>query len=270
MVQKGTVKLEKKDQIAYMTFNRPEKGNALTYEDYETFRDMVLELDKDKAIRVLIITGAGDRFFSAGDDLGEYPGADDTNPWSGEKNIPKLITQIHAAVVGWRHFWEWDKITITALNGICSVAEMVYFSDFVIASENATIGQPEVGMGVMPGGGGTQMLPRLVGIRRAMEICLLSEYMSAEEAYRIGLVNKVVPLSELMPTAEALAQKVLAMPPASLNLCKKAILKAQDIPLDEGMLIERAYCNSLSQTEDFAARMKAFMAKKPTPPPIGR
>ena len=270
MAVKSAIVLEKKDSTAYITFNRPEKRNALTYVDYEDFRDTVLELEKDDNIRVVVLTGEGDRFFSAGDDLTEHPGADDINQWAAVENIPELITQTHPGPAGWTVFWEWDKVTICALNGGCFLPEIVYFSDFVIAAENATIAQTEVWAGLIPGGGGTQVLPRLVGVRRALEICLLSENMSAEEAYRVGLVNKVVPLSELKTATEELVQKVLSQPPLSIQFCKKAILKAPDLSLEDGLMLERVLCNSLSQTEDFAARMKAFVNKEPTPKPIGR
>lgn len=134
--------------------------------------------------------------------------------------------------------------------------------DFVIAADVATFAQGDVRNGLCPGGASTQMLPRLLGRRRAIEFLLMAEEISAEDAYRIGLVNKVVPLSQLMPEAEALAKKMIAHPFSSIKLVKQAVTKAQDLPLKEGLEIEQWYSSISIQSEAFQTFYQEFLARK--------
>jgi enoyl-CoA hydratase/carnithine racemase len=267
--------LEKRDQIAYITMNRPKKLNALRWEDYVLLDDLIHECEKDKDIRVVILTGKG-KAFCAGDDISSYPGTDDLESYTGDSGFRLLMenkflealtteyqipTQRHCQTI-----LNSGKIWIAAVNGVCWMPEVLYAMDFVIAADVASIAQGDVRNGICPGGSSTQLLPRLVGRRHAIEFLLRSEEISAEEAYRIGIVNKVVPLSQLMPEAEALARKMLKRPMEAIKLVKMAVNKGYDMPLKNGLELEYLYCAiTMSQSQtwlDFYRRFKAGEFKK--------
>jgi enoyl-CoA hydratase/carnithine racemase len=268
-----SVLLEKHDQIGYITFNRPEKLNALRWEDYILLDDLVNDCEIDNNIRVIILTGKG-RAFSSGDDIDEYPGSGKDSVIKGDPGVALMLEgkYLELKLSGYQiplqktclTLLNSGKVSIAAINGVCWAPEILYAMDFVIAADVATFAQGDVRNGLCPGGASTQILPRLLGRRRAIEFLLLSEEISAQEAYRIGLVNKVVPLSQLMLEAEALAKKMIARPFSSIKLTKTAITKAQDLPLIQGLEIEQWYSSISIQGEGFRAFYQKFKDRKKT------
>jgi len=263
--------LEKRNQIGYITFNRPEKLNAIRWEDYILLHDLVKDCDQDDDIRVIILTGKG-KAFSAGDDIAGYPGSGQESVIMGNPGIGLIVQgkYLEAQLSGYQDYLQKTclilmnsgKVSIAAVNGVCWAPEILYAMDFVIAADVATIAQGDVRNGICPGGGSTQILPRLLGRRRAIEFLLLSSELSAQEAYRIGIVNKVVPLDQLMPEAEALARHMMDRPLSSIKLVKQAVTKAQDLPLNEGLEIEGWYSGISLQGEAFQTFYQKFVARK--------
>jgi len=209
------------------------------------------EFDRDADVRVIILTG-NDRAFAAGADLSEMSQA-----------TPVGLT------LG-RRFELWDRIRriskpmIAAVNGYCLGGgnELAMNCDMIIASETATFGQPEINVGIMPGAGGTQRLTRVVGKYKAMEFILTGRSISAEEAFRVGLVNRVVPAESLMEEAKKVASEIASKPPISVRAAKEAILKATDTTLKVGLDFERKAFYMLFATEDGKEGMKAFVEKR--------
>lgn len=263
--------LEKRNNIAYLIFNRPEKLNAFRQKDYELFEDMVNDIEKDDVVRAVIITGAG-RAFTSGDDLDEmpphlYPYLFTENP--AEQDPVEYLLRwsqylpYHIIVKTIQTIMDSGKVYIAAVNGVCYQTELLYPLDFVIAADCATFGQGDVSrMGIVPAAGSTQTLPRVLGRRRAIEIMLSGDELTAQEAYRIGLVNKVVPLTELMATAEALANKISRYPQHAIKLTKMAITKAQDLPLKQGLEIEGYYSRISHTREHYRKFTQTFLAER--------
>jgi len=242
------------DAIGIVQLNRPKVLNALNFELMSELVSGLEELDRDEAVKVIILTG-GERSFAAGADLAEM---------SQAKPVDLLLG---------RRFELWDRIRkiskpiIAAVNGYCLGGgnELAMNCDIVVASETATFGQPEVNVGIIPGAGATQRLPRVVGKYKAMEMILTGKSISADEAYRIGLVNHVVPPESLMDEAKKIATDIASKPPISIRSAKEAILKAQDTTLEVGLEFERKTFYMLFATEDGKEGMKAFLEKrKPT------
>jgi enoyl-CoA hydratase len=209
------------------------------------------ELDGDQAVRVIILTG-NERAFAAGADLKEMSQA-------GPVDL----------ILG-RRFELWDRVRkiakpiIAAVSGYCLGGgnELAMSCDLIIASENATFGQPEVNVGIMPGAGGTQRLIRAVGKYKAMEMILTGKPITANEAYRVGLVNRVVPAESLLDETKKMANEIASKPPISIRAAKEAILKAQDTALEVGLDFERKSFYMLFATEDGKEGMKAFLEKR--------
>jgi enoyl-CoA hydratase len=209
------------------------------------------EFDKDEGIGVIILTGS-ERAFAAGADLGEM---------SQHTPVDLILS---------RRFELWDRIRrvskpiIAAVSGYCLGGgnELAMNCDIIIASETATFGQPEVNVGIMPGAGGTQRLTRIVGKYRAMEMILTGKSISAEEAHRIGLVNRIVPVERLMEEAKKVATEIASKPPISVRAAKEAVLRAQDTTLEVGLEFERKAFYMLFATEDAKEGMRAFIEKR--------
>ncbi|MGP8069086.1 MAG: enoyl-CoA hydratase-related protein [Candidatus Bathyarchaeia archaeon] len=246
--------VKKEGAIGIVQLNRPKVLNALNFEIMSELVSGLEELDRDAAVNVIILTG-GERAFAAGADLAEMS---QTTP------VDLLLG---------RRFELWDRIRkiskpiIAAVSGYCLGGgnELAMNCDIVIASESASFGQPEVNVGIIPGAGGTQRLPRVVGKYKAMEMILTGKSISADEAYRIGLVNHVVPPESLMEEAKKIATDIASKPPISIRSAKEAILKAQDTTLEVGLEFERKAFYMLFATEDGKEGMKAFLEKrKPT------
>ena len=263
--------LQKRDQIGYITFNRPEKLNAIRWEDYILLDDLVNDCERDDNVRVIILTGKG-RAFSAGDDIEGYPGSGEESVIKGDPGMAFIVEgkYLQAQLSGYQiplqktclTLLNSGKVSIAAVNGVCWAPEILYAMDFVIAADVATFAQGDVRNGLCPGGASTQMLPRLLGRRRAIEFLLMAEEISAEEANRIGLVNKVVQLTQLITEAEALSKKMIAHPLSSIKLVKQAVTKAQDLPLREGLELEQWYSSISIQSEAFQTFYQEFLARK--------
>jgi len=237
--------------IALIRLNRPKELNALNLELMGEVRDALKQLDQDDSVRVIIITG-NERAFAAGADIKQMAGRtavdmlkiDQFSTWDQIKKTKKPII---AAVSGF------------ALGG---GNELVMHCDMVIASETAMFGQPEIKIGVMPGAGGTQRLPRSVGKVNAMEMALTGKFINAERAYQLGLVNKVVPVELYLDEAVKMAQEIAQLSPIAVRLAKEAVLKAFETPLSEGLEFERKNFYLLFATEDQKEGMAAFVEKR--------
>src|SRR5690348_3437300 len=221
------LRYETRDRIAYITIDRPKVLNALNMATMSELRAAFAHAQEDSAVRVVILTGAGEKSFVAGADIGEL-----------QKNNPieaKQYTHRGQAVLDLIE--NLGKPVIACLNGFAlgGGCEIAMACTMRLASENAKLGQPEVKLGIIPGYGGTQRLPRLVGKGRALQIVLSGEMLSAQEAYRIGLVNEVVPLGELIPRAEALAAKIIANGPLACKYVIEAVNKGMEMSLQEGL-----------------------------------
>ena len=247
---------EKEKNIATITINRPDKRNALNRESREDLIQILEDVRSDKNIRVLILTGAGEKAFISGSDITEL------------KELSPLQMQEFMTTIGQQLYTDFENLDIpliAKINGFCLGAglELAMCCDLRIASVNAKLGQPELNLGILPGGGGTQRLPRLVGVGKAKELIYSGDLIDAKEAERIGLVNKVVPLDKLDETAKELAGKITSKSPITIKLAKKAINKGMQAPLDVGLGYEvGAQCLSFS-TEDHLEGLNAFLEKRP-------
>ncbi|MFW2365358.1 MAG: enoyl-CoA hydratase-related protein [Desulforhopalus sp.] len=247
---------EKEENIAVITFNRPEAMNALNNQTRAEFRQAIDEVAADDDIKVLILTGSG-KSFVAGSDIKEF---NKTTPYAAH-NIARLGEMVEKL----------EKPVIAAVNGFClgGGCEIAMGCDIIIASEKAKFGQTEINIGIIPGGGGTQRLQRLIGVCRAKELIYTGEIIRADEADRIGLVNRVVPMDELMPSAKELAGKIAMKSSAALKLAKTAINRGMQTNLESGLKYEyELYSLSLS-LEDKAEGVSAFLEKR-APKFVGR
>lgn len=241
--------------IVLLTLNRPEKLNALNLALIRALSDTLAELDTDPTVHVVILTGAGDKAFVAGADIEAMstmtPAAAkafaDLGHATGER-----MERAHFPVIG--------AINGFALGGGC---ELALACDFIYASERAKFGQPEVNLGVIPGFGGTQRLPRRIGAARARELCFTGDMVSAAEALRIGLVNAVVPGPELLPKVREVARKIEQKGPLAIAQCKRVLLRGQDIPLSVANELEAQAFATLFGSEDQREGMAAFLEKRP-------
>lgn len=248
--------LDKDGHVAIITFNRPEAMNALNNQTRAEFRRAIDDVTADEEIKVLILTGSG-KAFVAGSDIKEF---NKTTPYAAH-NIIRLGEMVEKL----------EKPVIAAVNGFClgGGCEIAMGCDIIIASEKAKFGQTEINIGIIPGGGGTQRLQRLIGVCRAKELIFTGDIIRAEEADRIGLVNRVVPMDELMPTAKAIAEKIAVKSAAALKLAKQAINYGMQAPLESGLKYEyEMYALALS-LEDKVEGVNAFIEKR-KPAFIGR
>jgi enoyl-CoA hydratase len=246
---------EKRDGIALITFNRPKVLNALNRKTVEELRDVLMDARDDASVRVLILTGAGEKSFVAGADISELA---QRTPVDG-----KDFALFGQSVV---HLLEtMGKPSICAINGFAlgGGCEVAMCCSIRLASKNARIGQPEVKLGIIPGYGGTQRLARLCGKGAAHELCLSGEMISAEEAQRIGLVNHVCEPAELLPAAEALAKKIIANAPLAVKYTMEAIERGLEMPQEEGLFLEASLFGLACATEDMREGTKAFLEKRP-------
>lgn len=237
--------------FAVVQFNRPEVLNALNMALMAELVDTLETLDKDDEVRCIVLTG-NEKAFAAGADIKEMANATAMDMLSRDQfarwdRIRKIKKPLIAAVSGF------------ALGGGC---ELMMTCDIVIASETARIGQPEINIGVMPGAGGTQRLTRAVGKVKAMEMVLTGTTITADEALRWGLVNRVVPVEAFLDEAKALAKEIAAKPPVAVRLAKEAVLKSFDTTMEGGLEYERKNFYMLFASEDQKEGMKAFVGKR--------
>ena len=248
------VLLEKKGHIAIATINRPKALNALNSDVLTDLGELVDIVNADSEIRALVLTGSGEKAFVAGADIGEMS---TLTPEEGEafgKHGNDVFRRIETLPIP----------TIAAINGFAlgGGCEISMSCDIRICSENAVFGQPEVGLGITPGFGGTQRLARIVGMGRAKEIIYTASNIKADEAYRIGLVNKVVPQEELMAAAQKMASKIASNAPVAVRLSKKAINEGLQVDMDKAIVIEEHAFGDCFATEDQKEGMSAFLEKR--------
>ena len=246
---------EVRDVIAYVTFNRPKVLNALNHATLSELRQALEAARDDAAVRVLIVTGAGEKAFVAGADISELARM---NPVSGQAT--SLFGQ---SVI--RNFESMGKPSIAAINGFClgGGCELALACSMRVASKTARIGQPEVKLGIMPGYGGSQRLPRLVGKGLAHEMILTGEMISADEALRIGLVNHVTEPGDLISTCEAIARKIIEKGPLAVRYSMEAIERGMEMPQEEGLFLEATLFGLCASTDDMREGMTAFLEKRP-------
>ena len=245
---------EKKGPIAYVTINRPKVLNALNARTISELRSAFEDARDDSEVRGVLFTGAGDKAFAAGADISEM--ANDTPLTAEEKTrsgqaLTDLIENLGKPVIA--------AVNGFALGGGC---ELSMASTIRIAAETARFGQPEVKIGIMPGYGGTQRLPRLVGKGRALQLILSGEIINAQEAYRIGLVNEVVPAVSLLSRAEAILKQFISNAPVGVKYSIEAVNKGLDASLAEGLLLEASLLAICAGTEDKKEGTSAFLEKR--------
>src|ERR1017187_6884166 len=234
--------LEKKNSIAYVTVNRPKVLNALNMATMEELRAAFTDIQSDASIRVAILTGAGEKAFVAGADIGELAKQDAVSGKEyGHRGqaVLDLIEHLGKPVIA--------CINGFALGGGC---ELALACTMRLASDNAKLGQPEVKLAIIPGYGGTQRLSRLVGKGLAMQMVLAGETITAQEAHRIGLVNEVTAAAELIPRAEAIAAKIIANAPLAVQYAMEAVNKGFDLTLADGLFLEATLFAVCCSTED--------------------
>ncbi|WP_294726894.1 enoyl-CoA hydratase-related protein [uncultured Fusobacterium sp.] len=239
--------------VGVITINRPKALNAL---NSDVLKELAACLDgiNLETTRALILTGAGEKSFVAGADIGEMS----TLTKAEGEAFGKIGNDV------FRKLETFPIPVIAAINGFAlgGGCEISMSCDIRICSENAVFGQPEVGLGITPGFGGTQRLARIIGVGKAKEMIYAATNVKAEEAYRIGLVNAVYPLEELMPAAKKLAGKIAKNAPIAVRACKKAINEGLDAVMDEAIVIEEKLFGSCFETEDQKEGMKAFLEKR--------
>ncbi len=245
---------KREDGIAVVTINRPKVLNALNATVIDELEKCFTELKDDPQVKAVILTGAGDKAFVAGADIS---GLVELNPLQGKEfaergqRVFNLIENLGKPVIA--------AINGYALGGGC---ELAMACTLRVASEKAKLGQPEVNLGIIPGYGGTQRLPRLVGKGRAMELILTGRMVDAQEAYQIGLVNKVVPHEKLMDEAIELAKTIMSKGPLAVKYAMEAVNRGLEVSLEEGLRIEADLFGICCATEDKTEGTKAFLEKR--------
>jgi enoyl-CoA hydratase len=250
-----TLLLEKNGPIATITFNNPKALNAITVATFEGLEHMLGELEKETDIRALILTGAGEKAFVAGGDIGHL-GTLDAN---GARNFALLAQRVIDRIENF------SKPVIAAINGYCLGGgnELAMGCDMRIAADSAKFGQPEVKLGIIPGFAGTQRLARLVGKGRAKEMVFTGEMIDAEEACRIGLVNRVVAKDQLLDEARALALKMCEKSASAIALAKEAIDNGLEMDFARGSRYEADLFALCFSTADCKEGLSAFLEKRP-------
>src|SRR5215831_11309603 len=250
----ANVLYEKRGAIAYVTLNRPKVLNALNSPTWKDLRTAFEDARDDAAVRGVILTGAGDKAFVAGADIGELAHASAIDAERSSRvgqEVLDLIENLGKPVIA--------AINGFALGGGCETAMACTIR---IAVEHAKFGQPEVKLGLLPGGGGTQRLPRLVGKGRALQLILSGGMIGAQEAWRIGLVNEIVPAADLIPRAEAILKEIAANAPLAVRHSLEAVNKGMDTTQSEGFALEASYFGLCAATEDKKEGTSAFLEKR--------
>jgi enoyl-CoA hydratase len=245
---------EKKDGIAYITFNRPKVLNALNRKTVEELHEVLLDARADDSVRVLILTGAGEKAFVAGADINELA---QQTPVGGQEFSLYGQSVFHLLET-------MGKPSIAAINGFAlgGGCELALCCSIRLASKTAKLGQPEVKLGIIPGYGGSQRLARLCGKGMAHELCLTGEMISAEEAERVGVVNHTYEPAELLPAAEGTAKKIIEKAPLAVKYCMEAIERGVEMPLQEGLFLEATLFGLCCASEDMREGTKAFLDKR--------
>jgi len=248
-----TLRLDRQGRVAIITINRPDKRNALNIKTREEGAALLDQLRDDDSVGVVVFTGAGDKAFVAGADIGEFAGRAAITQRE-VMTTRSLFTAIDT----------FPKPVIAMINGYClgGGCELALACDIRIASQNASFGQPEINLGIIPGGGGTQRLTRLVGEGKAMEMILTGEIIDANTAFAIGLVNHVVPADQLQTKTLEIASRIADKSPIALQLAKEAVKIASKSNLDEGLRREVDLFALCFSTEDKNEGVSAFLEKR--------
>ena len=243
------------DRVATIRVNRPDKLNALNDETIAELDEAIALVERRDDIAGVLLTGAGAKAFVAGADIAELSKQGPADGRARAMRGQVVFSRIERC----------PKPVIAALNGFAlgGGCELAMACHIRIASDTAKLGQPELKLGITPGYGGTQRLARLVGKGRALQLLLTAEMIDAAEAYRIGLVNKVVPAADLLADAERMLRQIIAFGPMAVALCIEAVNRGADVPLDAGLELEASYFGLLSATEDMREGMAAFLERRP-------
>ncbi len=249
-----TLKLEREESILWITINRPHRLNAFNDILMEELSDILDTAENDPSVKCLIITGEGDRAFSAGADLTMFLKATPVKAEAFSRVGQKVFGKIE----------EMSKPVVAAINGFAlgGGLELAVTCDFRVAAEHAELGNPEVNLGLIPGWGGTQRLARIIGLARAKELIMLGNRLKAEEALKIGLVNKVVHYDKLRDEARELAKKLSDGPPIALKYAKHALNFGTQVPLEAGLRLEAGLMALTFSTEDIKEGVEAFMSRR--------
>ncbi|HEV7374370.1 MAG TPA: enoyl-CoA hydratase-related protein [Pyrinomonadaceae bacterium] len=246
---------EQFDSVALVRLNRPEKLNALTRGALAELREVFERIERERNVRAVILTGAGERAFSAGTDIGELSMMDVEEARLAARSGQDVCDLIESCGVP----------VIAAVNGLAAGGgcELALASHIRIASETARFSLPETKLGVIPAYGGTQRLPRVLGSNRALEMMLTGAEVTAYEALRLGLVNRVVAHAQLLSEAETLAREIASLAPLAIRACLKAVTRGLSLPLEEGLELEAELFSRLFATEDMREGTRAFLEKRP-------
>jgi enoyl-CoA hydratase/carnithine racemase len=244
---------EKEGKIAIFTINRPEAKGALNVTAFTELHDAFVDFRDDDELLVGIITGTGNEVFCSGVDVKDFL------PFL--KRIANRPWQVPTTIIRGLEVW---KPLIAAVNGMAlgGGLELAIACDIRISSENAVFGLPEVTLGVFPGGGSTQRLPRIIPLPLAAEMLFTGKRIDAQEAYRIGLVNKVVPQEKLMPEAKEIAEAICRVAPLAVRAVKEALIKGIGMRLEDGLQLENYFSQYITSTKDFAEGTTAFIEKR--------
>lgn len=248
------ISVESRDEIAIVSLNRPEKLNAISRAMLRQLTETFKNLADEKSLRAIILTGAGDKAFSAGTDLSELidvPAERAREVADGGQHLCNDVENSRVPV-------------IAAINGIAAGAgcELALASHLRIASPNASFSLPELKLGIIPGYGGTQRLARELGHARALEIMLTARMVHSEEALRLGLINRIAPAADLLSEAMRLAHEIAALAPLAIRACLQAVTKGTELPLHEGLALEADLFASLFATQDMREGTRAFLQKR--------
>jgi enoyl-CoA hydratase len=253
MTEENVVRYETRGRVALITINRPEKRNALDGQVRCAFLGAIDSARRDQNVRSVIVTGAGDRAFVAGADIAEFEGRSPVDQWRVMK-APTIFDAVERLT----------KPVIAAVNGYClgGGMELALACDLRIASSAAKFGQPEVNLGIIPGGGGTQRLPRMVGLGAALRLILTGEMITADEALRLRLVEEVTEPGKLLDRAFELAELIAAKSPVALAAAKEATRAALGLPIDDGLKLETALFQLCFSSADKVEGVSAFLEKR--------
>lgn len=254
-----TVLMERKGAIALLTLNRPEKLNALNYAMNDRLVERLDQIEEDDAVRAVVITGAGERAFSAGGDIYEFSESVKEGPDKAIREFVRRGQRMTGRMEAFR------KPIIAAVNGIafgggCEITEAVHLA---VASEQAVFAKPEINIGIPPTFGGTQRLPRLAGRKRALELLLTGDRFGPERALELGLVNRVVPHDQLLPAAFELADRILGHSPLAAARIITAVTRGINATITEGLEIESEQFGRMAATQDIREGLDAWIERRP-------
>ena len=249
-----TILMERRGAVAIIRFNRPNKLNAMSTKMKDEILDALAIADSDSGVRVVVFTGTGDKAFVAGADINEFKDRTAVEQWDLYQQ-PFLYDGVD----------RFSKPVIAMINGYClgGGCELALACDIRIASDRAQIGQPEINIGIIPGGGGSQRLPRLVGLGKAMQLILTGDRIPATEAHRIGLVDEVVPHEQLEARTLEIANKIAEKSPIAVRLAKQAVKASTRMGIDEGLRYEQTLFSLIFTTRDKDEGVRAFLEKRP-------